>query len=71
MLGRLREVAELAAAFQPSKERHLEATAQGRAFLLAVSAAWPNERLAALVDGLGARRAYRLSGRRRDRRGRA
>ncbi|MEP0320988.1 urease accessory protein UreF, partial [Bauldia litoralis] len=40
-LGQLRAIVELAAAFQPSKERHLEATAQGRAFLLAVSAAWP------------------------------
>ncbi len=56
-IGRLREIAALAAAFQPSKERHLEATAQGRAFLLAVSAAWPNERLAALADGLGANTA--------------
>jgi urease accessory protein len=42
-------VAELAAAFQPSRERHLEATAQGRAFLLAVVAAWPQERLTALA----------------------
>ncbi len=31
--GALRAVAELAAAFAPSKERHLETTAQGRAFL--------------------------------------
>ena len=38
---RLREVAELAAAFSPSKERHLETTAQGRAFVLAVRGAWP------------------------------
>lgn len=53
-LGQLRAIVELAAAFQPSKERHLEATAQGRAFLLAVSAAWPNDPMAALVDGLGA-----------------
>src|SRR5437762_11532425 len=29
----LRAVAELAAAFAPSKERHLETTAQGRAFI--------------------------------------
>ena len=41
----LRDIAELAAAFQPSKERHLETTAQGRAFLKAVTAAWPNARL--------------------------
>jgi len=37
----LREVAELAAAFVPSKERHLETTAQGRAFIEATRAAWP------------------------------
>jgi urease accessory protein len=37
----LREVAELAVAFAPSKERHLETTAQGRAFVQATSAAWP------------------------------
>src|SRR5438132_1374507 len=35
-----RAVAELAAAFAPSKERHLESTAQGRAFLDATRAAW-------------------------------
>jgi urease accessory protein len=37
----LAEVAELAAAFSPSKERHLETTAQGRAFIEATQAAWP------------------------------
>jgi len=37
----LRGVAELAAAFAPSKERHLETTAQGRAFIEATHAAWP------------------------------
>ena len=37
----LRTVTELAAAFVPSKERHLEATAQGRAFIEATRAAWP------------------------------
>jgi urease accessory protein len=37
----LRGVAELAAAFVPSKERLLETTAQGRAFLDATRAAWP------------------------------
>lgn len=46
----LAELVELAAAFQPSRERHLETTAQGRAFLTAVLAAWPNERLAALAS---------------------
>jgi urease accessory protein len=47
--ARLAEIAELGVAFQPSKERHLEATAQGRAFLTAVTAAWPTERLAAFA----------------------
>lgn len=50
----LRAVAELAAAFAPSKERHLETTAQGAAFIAATRAAWPCEaldRLAAAWDG--------------------
>ncbi len=41
----LRAVAELAAAFVPSKERFLETTAQGRAFLEATRAAWPCDAL--------------------------
>jgi urease accessory protein len=36
----LRAVVELAAAFAPSKERHLETTAQGNAFVEATRAAW-------------------------------
>jgi len=50
----LRATAELAAAFAPSKERHLETTAQGTAFIAATKAAWPCEaldRLAASWDG--------------------
>jgi len=46
----LRAVAELVAAFAPSKERHLETTAQGRAFLDATRAAWPCAALDRLVD---------------------
>jgi urease accessory protein len=34
-------VAEFAAAFSPTKERHLETTAQGNAFIEATRAAWP------------------------------
>ncbi len=34
------EVAELAAAFAPSRERHLETTAQGRAFVEIARSAW-------------------------------
>lgn len=37
----LAEVAELALAFQPSRERRLETTAQGNAFMMATEAAWP------------------------------
>jgi urease accessory protein len=46
----LRAVAELAAAFVPSKERLLETTAQGRAFIDATRAAWP----CAALESLGA-----------------
>jgi urease accessory protein len=41
----LRAVAELASAFASSKERHLETTAQGRAFMDATLAAWPCDSL--------------------------
>jgi urease accessory protein len=50
----LRAVAELAAAFAPSKERHLETTAQGNAFIQATRAAWPCaalDRLKSVWDG--------------------
>jgi urease accessory protein len=50
----LRAVAELAAALVPSKERFLETTGQGRAFLEATGAAWPCPalgRLAAVWSG--------------------
>jgi urease accessory protein len=45
MLG---EVAELALALAPSRERFLETTAQGRAFVETTRAAWPCDALAAL-----------------------
>jgi len=50
----LRTVAELAAALAPTKERHLETTAQGNAFVEATRAAWPCaalDRLRAVWDG--------------------
>jgi urease accessory protein len=50
----LRAVAELAAALAPSKERFLETTAQGQAFIEATRAAWPFaalDRLAAAWTG--------------------
>jgi urease accessory protein len=37
----LRDIAELAAALAPSKERHLETTAQGNAFVETTRATWP------------------------------
>jgi urease accessory protein len=45
----LRAVAELAAAFTPSKERRLEAMAQGEAFLQTTRAAWSAPALAELA----------------------
>jgi urease accessory protein len=51
----LRSVAELAAAFTPSRERQLETTAQGQAFLQTARAAWSCdalERFAESWDGL-------------------
>jgi urease accessory protein len=42
----LREVAELAAAFVPSRERQLETTSQGRAFIEIARAAWNCDGLA-------------------------
>jgi urease accessory protein len=50
----LHEVAELAAAFAPSRERHLETAAQGRAFIEIARAAWTCDgldRLIAACDG--------------------
>ena len=46
----LRAVAELAAAFASSKERHLETTAQGRAFIEATRAAWPCDAIERLLN---------------------
>ncbi len=39
--ARIGEIAELAAALQPSAERHFETVTQGEAFLAAIEAAWP------------------------------
>lgn len=50
----LRDIAELAAAFVPSRERQLETTAQGKAFVEIARSAWTCEglgRLIALCDG--------------------
>jgi urease accessory protein UreF len=45
----LREIAELAAAFVPSRERQLETTSQGRAFIEIARAAWDADGLDAMV----------------------
>ena len=45
----LREIAELAAAFVPSRERQLETTSQGRAFIDIARAAWDGDGLDAMV----------------------
>jgi urease accessory protein len=44
-MATLRDVAELAAALAPSKERHLETTAQGNAFADVTESAWPCDAL--------------------------
>jgi urease accessory protein len=54
----LREVAELSAAFAPSRERHLETTAQGRAFIEIARAAWNCDGLERLVAGYGGAITY-------------
>jgi len=43
--GALRDVAELAAAFVPSRERQLETSTQGRAFIQTAHAAWSSAEL--------------------------
>jgi urease accessory protein len=53
--GALRELAELAAAFVPSRERQLETSAQGRAFIDIARAAWNCtglDRMVADCDGV-------------------
>jgi urease accessory protein len=46
----LRDIAELAAAFVPSRERHLETSAQGRAFIEIARAAWNYDGLDHMVS---------------------
>jgi len=54
----LNDVAELAAALAPSKERFLETTAQGRAFIDATNAAWPCATLGRLMAAWDGPLAY-------------
>ncbi len=53
--ARLGDVVELANALQPTRERHLEASAQGAAFAKAIGDTWATAEMADLVAGLGAR----------------
>jgi urease accessory protein len=52
------ELAELAAAFVPSRERHLETTTLGRAFVEVTQAAWPCDALAKFREVWGGPIAY-------------
>ncbi len=54
----LREIAELAAAFVPSRERQLETTTQGRAFIEIARSAWPCEGLDGLIAACGGDTVY-------------
>lgn len=54
----LSEISELAAAFTPSRERHLETTSQGRAFMEIARSAWNCEALDLLPTDRAAQIAY-------------
>jgi len=56
--GKLSELAELAAAFVPSRERQLETLSQGRAFMDTVRAAWNCPELERLIAGFDDHLAY-------------
>jgi urease accessory protein len=54
----LREIAELAAAFVPSRERQLETSTQGRAFIAIGRAAWACDGLDGMVAACGGDTIY-------------
>ena len=54
----LREIAELAAAFVPSRERQLETTTQGRAFIDIARSAWNCDGLDEMVAACGGAIVY-------------
>jgi urease accessory protein len=56
--ARLREVAELASAFLPSRERQLETTTQGRAFIEIARSAWACDGLDEMVAACGGGMVY-------------
>jgi urease accessory protein len=57
-MARVREIAELAAALAPSRERRLESLQQGAAFRDATSAAWPHPLFAQACEAMGAQAPY-------------
>src|SRR5689334_19362414 len=59
--GALREAAELAAAFVPSRERQLETTTQGRAFIEIARAAWDCDGLAHAIAQCEGRIVYPIA----------
>jgi urease accessory protein len=56
--GALREIAELAAAFVPSRERQLETSTQGRAFIDIARGAWAHDGMDALIAACGGAIVY-------------
>lgn len=56
--ARLAEIVELAAALVPTRERHLEITTLGRAFVEVTCAAWPCDALAKLQEKANGPIAY-------------
>lgn len=56
--ARLREIAELAAAFVPSRERQLETSSQGRAFIEIARSAWNCDGLDQMVAPCGGAIVY-------------
>jgi urease accessory protein len=57
----LREIAELAAAFVPSRERQLETSTQGRAFIDIARAAWACDDLDDLISACGGGIVYPIA----------
>src|SRR3981189_3215383 len=57
----LRDVAELAAAFVPSRERQLETSAQGRAFVDIARAAWNCDGLDRMIEQCGGTIVYPIA----------
>src|SRR5216683_6655812 len=59
--ARLREIAELAAAFVPSRERQLETSTQGRAFIEIARAAWTCDGLDHVISHCGGTIVYPIA----------